>query len=276
MCFARFIRERQFIANVSPRTLEWYRCAFRWLPTETPTQDDLTDAVIRMREKGLKPTGVNSLCRVLNAYCHWLNAGADVKCSPACKHPKVPRLTEEQRIMPTFSEPQIKALLRWRPESPTQRRLHQLVLVLLDTGCRITEAISIRVADVDADNLLVTLTGKGRKQRRVPISAELRRAFYRYVVETDSTADDLLFPMDRNNARRAVKRLCKRLGFAAPARALHAFRHTFAVNYLRRGGSTFHLQKSLGHTTLEMTRRYSNLDTSDLQAVHQRISLLAR
>jgi len=53
---------------------------------------------------------------------------------------------------------------------------------------------------------------------------------------------------------------------------MHAFRHTFAVNYLHRGGSVFHLQKCLGHSTLEMTRRYGNLMTEDLQAVHQRVS----
>lgn len=75
---------------------------------------------------------------------------------------------------------------------------------------------------------------------------------------------------------RDVKRLCKRLGFDPPARTLHALRHTFAVNYLRRGGSVFHLQKLLGHSTLEMTRRYANLMTEDLQAVHERVSLLSR
>jgi integrase/recombinase XerD len=56
---------------------------------------------------------------------------------------------------------------------------------------------------------------------------------------------------------------------------LHAMRHTFALNYLRKGGSVFHLQKILGHSTLEMTRRYANLLTEDLQAIHQRVSLLA-
>jgi integrase len=68
---------------------------------------------------------------------------------------------------------------------------------------------------------------------------------------------------------------CKRLGFDPPARTLHSFRHSFALNYLRRGGSVFHLQKVLGHSTLEMTRRYANLVTADLQAVHQRVSLLS-
>jgi integrase/recombinase XerD len=47
------------------------------------------------------------------------------------------------------------------------------------------------------------------------------------------------------------------------------------MNYLRRGGSVFHLQKVLGHSSLEMTRRYANLMTEDLQEMHERVSLLA-
>jgi integrase/recombinase XerD len=80
----------------------------------------------------------------------------------------------------------------------------------------------------------------------------------------------------RHSALRSVKLLCGRLGFEPPARTLHATRHTFAVTYLRRGGSVFHLQKVLGHRSLEMTRRYANLMTADLQAVHERVSLLSR
>jgi integrase/recombinase XerD len=75
---------------------------------------------------------------------------------------------------------------------------------------------------------------------------------------------------------RDVKLRCKWLGFDPPARTLHAFRHTFAINYLRKGGSVFHLQKILGHSSLEMTWRYANLMTADLQAVDQRVTLLSR
>jgi site-specific recombinase XerD len=70
--------------------------------------------------------------------------------------------------------------------------------------------------------------------------------------------------------------LVPRVRIEPPARLSHALRHTFAVNYIRRGGSVFHLQKVLGHSTLDMTRRYANLVTADLQAVHERISLLAK
>jgi len=67
----QFIRERQYLANVSPRTLEWYRNSLRWISNESPTQSDLNDAVIRMREKGNRPTRVNSVIRCLNAYLRW-------------------------------------------------------------------------------------------------------------------------------------------------------------------------------------------------------------
>jgi integrase/recombinase XerD len=81
--------------------------------------------------------------------------------------------------------------------------------------------------------------------------------------------------VDRHVAARDVRKLCTRLGIERPERVLHAFRHTFSVNYVRKGGSVFHLQKSLGHSSLEMSRRYANLMTEDLQAIHQRVSLLA-
>jgi integrase/recombinase XerD len=155
------------------------------------------------------------------------------------------------------------------------------VLLLLDTGCRISEALTVRVRDIDMENLLVTLDGKGSKQRVVPFSFELRKAIFRFMRDFGRKVDALLFAnrgetgLGRRNMLRDVKLLCKRLGFTPPARTLHAFRHTFAVNYLRRGGSVFHLQKVLGHSTLEMTRRYANLMTEDLQAVHERVSLLS-
>ena len=270
MGFSQFIRERQYLSNVSPSTLEWYTHSFKWLRTECPSQDELKDAVLRMREKGLKATGCNSAIRAINAYLKW--SGSSLK---------VPQLKEPQLVLPTFTASQVSRIVTWKPKGQYQRRLHLLVLFLLDTGCRITEALTLRVNEIDFDNLLVTLDGKGRKQRVVPFSFELRKGIFRYLADYSRKADFLLFA-SRNETRlgrrvmlRDVKLLCKRLGFTPPRRTLHAFRHTFAINYLRRGGSVFHLQKVLGHSTLEMTRRYANLATEDLQAIHERVSLLA-
>jgi integrase/recombinase XerD len=269
--FEQFIRERQYLHNVSPRTIEWYRSSLKSLPCEDPTQEQLNDAVIQMRERGRKPTGCNCTIRAVNAYLKW--SGSPLKIRPL----KEPRL-----VMPTFDEKQIKLLITWKPWGWYQRRLHVLTLFLLDTGCRISECLTLRVRDIDMDNMLVTLDGKGRKQRIVPFSLELRKAVFRYIGEFCRKPDALLLAcrgetqLSRRNVMRDVKNLCRSLGFEPPVRTLHAFRHTFAVHYLKRGGSVFHLQKMLGHSTLEMTRRYANLSTADLQAVHERLSLLSR
>ena len=253
-----FIHERQYLLNVSPRTIEWYRNSLRWLPCDSPSQAQLNGVVIRMREKGCKVTGCNSVLRALNAYLKW--SGSPVKAR---------LLKEPQVVLPTFTDVQVKRLIAWKPKGRYPRRLHLLVLFLMDTGCRISEALGVRVRDVDFDNLLVTLGGKGGKQRIVPFSFELRRATFRHCQESKRLPDHLLFAsrngtaLSRRVVLRDVKLLCKRLGFAPPARTLHAFRHSFALNYVRQGGSVFHLQKVLGHSSLEMTRRYASLSTEE-------------
>ena len=278
--FEQFIRERQYFTNVTPATIEWYRRCLKWLPSECPTQDDLKDTLLRMRQKGLKDTGVNTVLRCANAYLHW-NSGSERKCGAGCNHPRVQQLREPHLVLPTFTDLQVKRLVAWKPTGKYQRRLHLVILLLLDSGCRISEALSLRVSDVNFEDLLITLDGKGRKQRVVPFSFELRKVLFRYISECARKPESLLFASKREtlwgrrNVLRDVKLLSTKLGFTAPGRTLHAFRHTFAVNYLRRGGSVFHLQKVLGHSTLEMTRRYANLVTADLQAVHERVSLLS-
>jgi integrase/recombinase XerD len=282
MCFSDFIRERRYLHNVSPCTVSWYTHAFKWLPSESPTQSELKDTVLRMREKGLKETGCNAAIRAINAYLHW-SAGSERKCGAGCTHPRISQLKEPQNILPTLSDSQVKLIINWKPKVKNfyQRRLHLLTLLLLDTGCRISEALALRVRDVDMDNMLITFNGKGRKQRMVPFSFALRKALHRFITDFARKIDALLFPtrqdtpVRRMTALRGVKIFCEQLGFNPPGRTLHAFRHTFAVNYLRRGGSVFHLQKILGHSSLEMTRRYANLVTTDLQAVHERVSLLS-
>ncbi len=279
--FTDFTRERKYLCNVSPATVSWYTHAFKWLPSESPTQGELRGMVLRMREAGLKETGCNAAIRAINAYLHW-STGSERKCGAGCTHPRIQQLKEPQIILPTLTETQIKLLVNWKPKPKNlhQQRWHLLSLLLLDTGCRITEALTVRVSDIDLDNLLVTLDGKGRKQRIVPLSFALRKALHHYIADFNLKQDSLLFatqegaPVRRMTALRSIKLLCVHLGFDPPARTLHAFRHTFAVNYLRRGGSVFHLQKVLGHSSLEMTRRYANLVTADLQAVHERVTLL--
>jgi integrase/recombinase XerD len=203
--------------------------------------------------------------------------GSHGKCGPGCQHLKVSKLKEPQKTLPVFDVEDIKAIIRWKAEGYYDKRLQVLLLLLVDTGARISEALGLKWSDVDFDNLLLVLHGKGSKDRKVPFSFELRRRLVKFQHNHSTYVFSTMngTPVDRHVAARDVRKLCERLEIKRPERMLHAFRHTFSVNYVRKGGSVFHLQKALGHSSLEMSRRYANLNTQDLQDVHQRLSLLA-
>jgi len=283
--FEQFLKERLYLNNVSPRTIEWHTQSLKWLAVEQPTADDLKALVLRMREAGLKPSSVNCRLRSINAYLKW--SGSSLK---------VPKLKEPTVIPPTFKPGDIQVIMKWKPKKFSERRLQALMLTLADTGTRLNEVLSLKWNQVDFDNLLITVTGKGDKQRKIPFSFELRKVLY--AIRNDSNdshnrhaglshweascdKSTLVFgtqkrrKLSHRNTLRDVKRTLRRLRIELPERTIHAFRHTFAIEYLRRGGSVFHLQKVLGHSSLAMTLKYANLLTGDLQAVHQKISLLA-
>jgi integrase/recombinase XerD len=268
--FTRFLKERTYLKNVSPRTIEWHEQSLKWLEIEQPTEEDLRGFVVRMREAGLKSSSCNCRIGSVNAYLNWTG-------SPL----RVPKLKQESFIPATYSRKQVQSIVRWKPRNFFQRRLHALVLTLLDTGIRLDEALSLRVVDCNLDDLPITVTGKGRKQRVIPFSMELRRTLAKFILDSCTHAHQSILAtklgrkLSQRNVLRAIKGLCARLGFEAPRRSCHATRHTFATEYLRRGGSLFHLQKVLGHASLEMVRRYASLVTADLSATHERFSPLS-
>ena len=236
MSFVQFIRERTLLHNVSPATVSWYTHALKKLPCASPDPQQLKDLVLSMRESGLRPGGCNAAARAINAYLSWLGSPHR---APLMKDPVV-----AQR---TFTADQVRLLVH----SDYDPRLRSLVALMLDTGCRISEALSLRSEDIGDGTL--TLHGKGGKDRVVPFSVRPQPPY----------------PWTRHMALRLVKRQCRALGFEPPPRTLHAFRHTFALHYVRTGGGVFHLQRVLGHSSLEMSRRYANLAAADLVAAHR-------
>lgn len=133
---------------------------------------------------------------------------------------------------------------------------------------------------VDLENLLITVRGKGHKQRIVPISFELRKTLYRWLMRRTFP---LVFPTrrgsrtGRRNNLREFKALGAKPGIVGVRVSFHTLTHTFAVNHLRAGGNAFDLQRILGHSALETTNRYvRSPGVEDLQAVHRRLSVLAR
>ena len=141
--FELFIKERKFLNNVSERTLEWYRDALQCLDNPAPTPDVLTGLVVRLRESGCKATTINCRMRAINSYLHWDSGSGSPKCDSGCKHLKAPKLKEEDRALPTFDNKAIAQLVRWNPKGFYKFRLRALLMLLLDVGARIDEALSL-------------------------------------------------------------------------------------------------------------------------------------
>jgi len=160
---------------------------------------------------------------------------------------------------------------------PTAERDKLIIRFLLDTGVRVSELCGLRVGDVDLRNHRARVLGKGSKERYVPIGKRLAKAVWRYLATRKVESSDPLF-IDRAGSvpitRHAVWRLLKRAGKRAQVAHVHPhrFRHTFAISYLRNGGKEFTLMEILGHSTMEMTRRYARIAQVDIQSDHRRAS----
>jgi integrase/recombinase XerD len=152
--------------------------------------------------------------------------------------------------------------------------------VLLDCGLRAAEALRLTRQDVDFDNLVLKVLGKGNKQRLVPMSMELRKLLWRHQQRLAShlrlmfgTYNDT--EVSVRNFERDLKKIGKQLDITGVRFSPHTFRHTFAVSYLRAGGNLFYLSRVLGHTSVKTTELYlQSVRVDDLQAVHDRLSPL--
>src|SRR6266850_2490937 len=287
--FDQFLRERVYLHNVTPKTAEWYRSVWqvfaKWwatLATDNGTRavicrSDLQQFVVHLRDRGVKPVSVNCYLRGVNAFCRWLHQEGHIP-QPV----RLPPLKLEKRLLPLHNERTLRLILTHRPKTFIQWRVYAIACTILDAGCRIEELLTARVTDFDFDNLLLTVMGKGRKQRKVPFSVELRKTLFRFeqIKKKVRVASDLMFPSrdggkwEHRNARRSYYVFLRELGL--PRSGFHLLRHTFATQYLRAGGDVVRLSIILGHTEISTTMKYLHLLTEDLQRPHQSLSILNR
>jgi len=194
-------------------------------------------------------------------------------------------LKEEQKILATLGTAEIKRLLECRPavgarKSTNLVRAHLVALTILDTGLRISEALGLSKEDMDFDNLVIKVIGKGGKHRLVPFSMELRKSVFRYA--SGKQAGDFIFgtknqtEVSVRNFERDFKVLGQKCGITGIRFSPHTLRHTFAVSYLRNGGNLEYLRRILGHSSLSTTQKYlKSLGVEDLGAVHNSLSPLS-
>lgn len=280
--FEKFMREQEYVNNLAHNTLKSYRNSFKvWQRFKGNYSDDgLIDFVIEMRKSGLKPGACNVYIRSLNVFFHWLHEKGLVK-----ERLTLRVMRKEQNIIPIFTDEHIKKILHFRPKSFYEWRMWAICNTLLDTGMRVSECLALKRPDVDWDNLLLTIIVKGRRQRKVPFSYELRKVLHQYLQRREgiNLNGEWLFPtvssmkIGYRNFHRDMVIFCQKLRITGVRISPHSFRHYFASNFVRQGGDVYTLSRLLGHSSVKVTEIYlQSLGVEYLQNSQMRFTPLSR
>jgi site-specific recombinase XerD len=227
---------------------------------------------LRVRTEGgdelrstLSPISVAGYVRTLKVLGNWL-AIEELALAAALRTLRKPRVPD--KLIEPVGDDAMRRLL-----AAAGSRDRAILLLLLDTGLRVSEAAGLRLGDMRADGTL-KVRGKGAKERIVPVGRTARAAIVRYLGKRGAgRLDEALFlgrrgPLDARGIQQVVRRLKTRIGVSGRL-SPHSLRHTFARSYLVNGGDVFSLQRILGHTTLDMVKRYVALADVDLVERHR-------
>ena len=141
--FIDFLKERTYLKNVSPRTIEFYwDCHKSVLRFGDFTEDGLKRWIIGSREAGIAPTSINTRITGVNAYLRWCGIGY-----------KLQFLKEPERVLPTLGSAELTKLVRYKPRGRYEYRTHMLALTLVDTGARIEELLTLSLASMSISTI---------------------------------------------------------------------------------------------------------------------------
>ena len=217
----------------------------------------------------------------LRAFYNWAVREGFVPQSPVAKV-KVAKV--KPRVIQPYSVEQIKQMLRvcdydyQHGASFLGSRNRALILILMDSGLRLSELANVKLQDIDVESGRIKVTGKGNKERVVRIGKTAQKALWRYLMYRGETSNQALWLSEERSVLRAsgiqssIDRVKRRAGINE-AGCVHRFRHSFALSFLRADRNPFNLQYLLGHNSLEMVKRYTaTLGMEDALKAHETAS----
>ncbi len=266
-----------YAENKSPNTIDVYHRRLKMFSDYIGDRNLSQIQPLHLREylghrsQGKAPATVHQSYRVLRTFFKWCLAEGIMEHYPL-QNIKPPKL--DYKIIETFTAEDIKKMMdACSPQRFTGVRNKAIILVLLDSGIRSAEMINLSVNDIDYRLGIIKVKGKGGKERLVRIGSNARQQLWRYMLLRDSRnqrGEERLFlseemkPFTKNGLDTIINKIGRVAGIEGKRCSPHTFRHTFSVSFLRAGGNVFDLQQLLGHTSLEMVKRYSlSLSTDD-------------
>jgi site-specific recombinase XerD len=296
--------------NHSDKTLEWHFTALnllrryleeerKILSIEEVRASDISSWFAYMRKtpgahkKVRCERTIQTYARSAWAFFNWLVRRGTIEANPFDQvvFPKVGRPLiktiepeEFEHLLQACTPPHESGALVERAGA----RNRAILWLFYDTGIRVSELCSSRMGHLDRKHGVLTVMGKGSKERRIALGNNCLRQLLHYLdrhrpdekelAEWGSSGEDHLFlaetrrPLTKNGVEMLFKRLKERAGITGKRISPHILRHTFAMNYLIKSNDPFSLQELLGHEDLATVLNYIHMNDTVLQEQKRKYS----
>ena len=226
--------------------------------------------ILKLHENKLNPTSVMRKTASLRGFFKWLCANEICEKNPALtlEPPKVP-----QKLPKVITAEEINIIL-----SENLNKREKVILELLyGCGLRVSELVNLKIHDIDISAKYLQCTGKGSKERIVPIGSKALHAIKMYIKERDfilqktrKTSKNLLLTEEgKNITRQEVYNFIHKLGEKIhKSISPHTLRHTFATHLLENGSDLRVVQEILGHSDVSTTQLYTHISKKRLKEVY--------
>ena len=236
------------------------------------TRRDFVAALKRLSQQGLSE---RTLARKLSAwrqYCGWLVQSGMMDNDPTFNL-KAPRLPE--RLPKALPQEELNHMLDSAPADDSLAvRDHALFELMYGSGLRLSEIHGLDLGDVLLDEGWVSVTGKGRKERQVPLSGKSVESLRTYLSERVAADGETALFTGKNGTRLGQRQIQKRLQAWAVRQGSgqhispHMMRHSYASHLLQNARDIRAVQELLGHSNLSTTQIYTKLDFDHLAKVY--------
>ena len=281
--------------GLSPRTVEWHRSHLKRLVSYLDkdvaaiSAHDIRDFVAYVRNRSCRYVGhpthppieggvsivtIHGCMRSVKRFFRWLEKEGVISENPAARL-RLPKLPS--RVPKGIAPSDFRKLLACCNGNKVQElRDRAIVLFLADTGCRAGEVCSLKVEDLNLDEGIALVRGKGRKERMVAMSQTTCEALKAYLEVRPKGKGEQVFigqrgPLTVSGLSQVMRRLKKKAGVSGCCNP-HSFRHGFAREWLMSGGDMASLSDLLGHADIETTKVYSVFRMMELKAKHNQHS----
>jgi integrase/recombinase XerD len=254
---------------------DFLRSQRRALPETGP--DDIVDYLERLRKRGLRPSSVARRISALRGFYRHLLREGDLAHDPT-EHVELPR---RGRSLPRALTREVATAVVEAPDAGRPRgvRDRTILELLYATGMRASECLDVKLGDVNLTAGYLVCTGKGRKQRLVPVGAEAVQWVRRYLREvrplwTRRRDSGRLFvnprggPLSRQSLWAIVRQAAARAGVRGRV-SPHMLRHSFASHLLEGGADLRSVQAMLGHADIATTQIYTHLPSAALTRMYR-------